>query len=292
MTEDQIKSLGEAMANMLLSHAAHGLATGSLEGTGEITLRDGLIVAAAAEGARIRQAWIIDREVVPDGWTDAPVDLFIFRNGARQQLIPVGGVELKWWRKTDVGNGSNRRRDLVRDFIRAGSLYQTVEKFAFVALVSTEGSWSATAKTSGSDKDAMSKLSAVGLQQWDLRQMQSSKAISEAMRSLRGRVPIPNIFYSELVCTKSLNSGNNLLAFSRVWKVKKLQGSSILANEELNALIPDKTPRRKKAVGAEAIACPAPNAKSGEEESATLLQASPDLAPDSHSSPISKATTL
>ena len=275
MTEDQIISLGEAMANMLLSHAAHGLATGSLEGTGEITLRDGLIVAAAAEGARIKQSWIIDREVIPSGWTDAPVDLFILRNGTQQQLIPIGGVELKWWRKTDVRNSSNRRKDLVRDFIRAGSLYQIVEKFAFVALVSTEGSWSATANTKGSDRAAMAKLSAEGLQQWDLRQMQSSTAISEAMRSLQGRVPIPNIFHSELVCTKSLNSGNSLLAFSRVWKVKKLQGSSILTNAELAALIPDKKPRRKKAASAEAIASPESATKSGKEELAMPLQAFP-----------------
>ncbi|WP_457825597.1 hypothetical protein, partial [Staphylococcus aureus] len=77
----EVKQLGEAMANMLLSQAAHGLATGSIEGTGEITLRDGLIVAASAEGARIRQAWIIDREIIPSGWTDAPVDLFLKKQG-------------------------------------------------------------------------------------------------------------------------------------------------------------------------------------------------------------------
>jgi hypothetical protein len=119
MNNSEVKQLGEAMASMLLSQAAHGLATGSLEGTGEITLRDGLIVAAAAEGARIRQAWIIEREVIPNGWTDAPVDLFLRKQGNLGAISTIGGVELKWWRKTDAGNSANRRRDLIRDFIRA-----------------------------------------------------------------------------------------------------------------------------------------------------------------------------
>lgn len=241
MTEEQIKALGEAMASMLLSQAVHGLATGSLEGTGEITLRDGLIVAAAAEGARIRQAWIIEREIVPAGWIDAPVDLFLKRKGNQDAIPTIGGVELKWWRKTDQSNSANRRRDLVRDFIRAGSLYSVVQEFAFVALLSTEGSWSATAKTDGTDKIAMTKLSSDVSQQWDLRQMISSKAISGAMRSLQGKVPIPNIFHTELLCTRSLTDGKEQLAFAKVWKVTKRQNSAILTAAELDVLIPART---------------------------------------------------
>jgi len=240
MDDVQIKALGSAMASMLLSQASHGLATGSLEGTGEITLRDGLIVAAAAEGAHARQAWIIEREVTPDGWTDMPVDLFLSRKGNEGVTVPVGGVELKWWRKTDPGNSSNRRKDLVRDFIRAGSLYATVDFFSFVALLSTEGSWSATTSTKGSDKDAMEKLSSDGSHKWDLKDMIGSTAVAGAMRSLRGKVPMPNIFHTELLCTRSLMDGKTLLAFSKIWKVKKLQNSAVLTPDELLEMLPAK----------------------------------------------------
>lgn len=230
------------MASMLLSHAAHGLATGSLEGTGEITLRDGLIVAAAAEGARMRQAWIIDREVVPTGWTDAPVDLHLRRSGNLGAVSTIGGIELKWWRKTDSGNAGNRRRDLVRDFIRAASLYALVDDFSFVALLSTEGSWSSTARTQGSDKLVMSKLSSSSSQKWNLKKMIGSKAIEGAMRSLEGKVPMPNIFHTELLCARSLTDGANVLAFSNVWLVKKPQNTKLLTAAELTALIPPKVP--------------------------------------------------
>lgn len=240
MNNSEVKQLGEAMANMLLSHAAHGLATGSLEGTGEITLRDGLIVAAAAEGARIRQAWIIEREVIPNGWTDAPVDLFLRKQGNLGAISTIGGVELKWWRKTDAGNSANRRRDLVRDFIRAGALYSQIQSFAFVALLSTEGSWDATTKTNGTDKDAMLKLSSSGIQKWNLEKMISSKGVEGAMRSLEGKVPMPNIFHTELLCTRSLTDGTNQLAFAKVWKVKKPQNTVILDAAKLAKLIPPK----------------------------------------------------
>ena len=81
MKNTEIQALADATAHMLLSHACHGLATSSLEGIGEITLRDGLVVAAAAVGARTKRAWIFEREVLPDGWTDATVDLMVYRKG-------------------------------------------------------------------------------------------------------------------------------------------------------------------------------------------------------------------
>lgn len=56
----------QSICGILISHAAHGLATSSLEGMGEITLRDSLIVAAAAAGAQAKQAWILQREVLPN----------------------------------------------------------------------------------------------------------------------------------------------------------------------------------------------------------------------------------
>ena len=138
LTPAQVQELADRICAMLMSHASHGLATSSLEGMGEITLRDSLIVAAAAAGAQIKQAWVLEREVLPTGWTDSAVDLVIYRSGQQKTLKEVGGIELKWWRQTDKGNASNRRRDLVKDFMRAASLYPDVDDFAFVALLSTE----------------------------------------------------------------------------------------------------------------------------------------------------------
>ena len=79
MTPAQKKDSADAISSMLVSHAAHGIATASLDGMGEITLRDGLIVASAAVAARTRQAWMLGREMTPDAWTDASVDLVISR---------------------------------------------------------------------------------------------------------------------------------------------------------------------------------------------------------------------
>lgn len=238
MNSQQEKEFARRIATMLLSHAAHGLATSALAQTGEITLRDGLVVAAAAEAAGIRQSWIINREVVPAGWADAPVDLLVQKNGNNNTIITLGGVELKWWRKTDAANSANRRRDLIRDFIRAGSLYQQVNDFSFVALLSTEGSWAATTTTKGTDKGVMSMLSASAIQKWNLKKMIASKAVEGAMRSLRGKVPMPNVFHTELLCTRSIYDSTTQLAFARVWKVKKPQNTIFLNDATLEKLIP------------------------------------------------------
>ncbi|MEQ1861996.1 MAG: hypothetical protein ABMA13_18920 [Chthoniobacteraceae bacterium] len=237
MTPAQIQSLADGVASILLSHAAHGLATSALEGMGEITLRDGLIVAAAAVGAHTKQAWILDREVLPAGWTDAAVDLVIFRHGNQNNTKEVGGIELKWWRQTDPGNAANRRRDLIRDFIRAAALYSLVEDFAFVSLLSTAGSWSATATTSGSDRAAMTKLGAAGSQTWNIPNMISSSAIKGAVKSLSGKVPITNIFHTELLASFSLNNASGLNAFAKVWLVKKPQNTQFLQPAEIALLI-------------------------------------------------------
>ena len=194
----------------------------------------------------MRQAWIIQREVVPDEWIDAPVDLFLQKQGNQGAISTIGGVELKWWRKIDAGNSANRRRDLIRDFIRAGALYPQVQKFAFVALLSTEGSWAATTNTDGSDKDAMAKLSSIGSQSWNLSEMIASKGVEGAMRSLQNKVPIPNIFHTELLCTRSLTDGVNQLAFAKIWKVKKPQKTIFLDAKALNNLIPPKEPKEPK----------------------------------------------
>lgn len=78
MTPAEIQDLADRISSILISHAAHGLATSSLAGTGEITLRDSLIVAAAATGAKIKQAWVLKREVLPAGWSDSAVDLIVY----------------------------------------------------------------------------------------------------------------------------------------------------------------------------------------------------------------------
>lgn len=242
----KIDSLAEAMASMLLSHAAHGLATGSLGGTGEITLRDGLVVAAAAEGARERQAWLITREIVPPSWKDAPVDVVLYRVGNQSTPHLLGGVELKWWRKTDAANAANRRRDLLRDLVRAASLYSMVEAFAFVALLSTSVSWNATANTTGKDRSAMALLSAAGSQRWSLRALSASRGLATAIRSLRGSVPIPSTFYTELLCTRTLSDGTTPLAFCKVWSVRKPQKSVFLSDAVLDRLFPEASRARLK----------------------------------------------
>lgn len=227
MTKSEIAGLAEAFASILLSHATHGLATSSLDATGEITLRDGLIVGAAAFGARLKQAWILEREIVPAGWDDANVDVIISRRGHRK-FHPIVGVELKWWRRSDAANSGNRRRDLLKDFLRAGALYTRVEAVSFVALLSTRGAWDATTGTSGSDATAMRMLSENTVQKWNVTKMIRCRALRRAVEELKGRVPICSIFHTELISNCSfLNSGRETVS-ARVWTVKKPQKTCFL----------------------------------------------------------------
>jgi len=237
MTPARVQSLADGTASILLSYAAHGLATSAIEGMGEITLRDGLVVAAAAAGAQARQAWILDREVLPEEWTDSAVDLVISRHGNQGSIAKVGGIELKWWRQTDPGNAANRRRDLIKDFIRAASLYTLVEEFSFVALLSTAGSWTSTASTKASDNPAMTKLAASGSQNWNLQNMIGCSAVKGAVRALNGRVPMPNIFHTELLSDQSISNATGLAAFSKVWAVRKPQNTRMLQQPEIDHLL-------------------------------------------------------
>lgn len=232
---------------MLLSYAAHGLSTASLMGMGEITLRDGLIVATAAAAARKKQAWILDREVTPEGWSEAAVDLVASRNGNDDAIKMVGGIELKFWRKEDAGNAANRRKDLIRDFIRAAALYKQVEHFSFVALLSTHVSWENTVSTSGKDKPVMSLLNSDGVQKWNLRNLAGSSGLKSAVQSLERKVPISSSFHTELISKARLSDKNGDLAFSRVWVIKKPQNSIILEGKNLD-------PFRKKVEANKAIA--------------------------------------
>src|SRR5262245_20972023 len=128
---------------MLVSQASHGISTSSLVGLGEISLRGATIVAAASMGARLRQAWLLFREQTPNTWNGAAVDVVVARK-VGHRIRWVAGVELKWWRQSDGANAGNRRRELVRDFLRAASLCPLVDDVSFVTLLSTEDSWSRT----------------------------------------------------------------------------------------------------------------------------------------------------
>lgn len=237
MTPAQIQQLADRTCSILISHAAHGLATSSLEGMGEITLRDSLVVAAAATGAQTKQAWVLQREVLPAQWTDSAVDLVIYRTGNAGVQHALGGVELKWWRHEDRSNASNRRRDLVRDFIRAAALYPGVEDFAFVALLSTEVSWSSTTSTTAADAEAMQLLTSTGTGKWNINTLRGSPAVRGAVRSLQGKVPVPNIFHSKLLSTLELHFASGRSAFARIWSLSKPQKTHFLSSAEFTALL-------------------------------------------------------
>lgn len=237
MTPAEIQDLAERICSILISHAAHGLATSSLVGMGEITLRDSLIVAAAATGAQIKQAWVLKREVLPAGWSDSAVDLIVYRQGNQGAMKEVGGVELKWWRQEDKGNASNRRRDLIKDFIRAASLYPAMDEFTFVALLSTEISWTSTTTTTAADASAMGLLTANGSKIWNLNKLSSSPGVKGAIKFLNGKVPIPNIFHSKLLSTLELHFASGRSAFAKVWLVKKPQNTRFLTTQEISDIL-------------------------------------------------------
>lgn len=237
MTPAQIQELADRTCSILISHAAHGLATSSLEGMGEITLRDSLIVAAAAAGAQTKQAWMLQREVLPQDWTESAVDLVIYRTGNRGTQHAVGGVELKWWRHEDKSNASNRRRDLVKDFIRAAALYPQVEDFAFVALLSTEVSWASTTNTTAADAPAIELLTATDSKTWNINDLRTSPAVKGAVRFLQGRVPVPNIFHSKLLSTLELHFASGRSAFAKIWSLRKPQRTHFLSEAEVQEVL-------------------------------------------------------
>ncbi len=235
LTPAQIQELADRFCSILMSHACHGLATSSLDGMGEITFRDGLIVAAAASGSKIRQAWIFEREDLPSGWSDAAVDLTIIRPSDADSPKVVGAVELKWWRQEDSGNASNRRCELVKDFIRAAANYKNVEDFSFVALLSTEVSWKTTTSTNGSDKDAMTLLTASGTQKWNLKALSECASVKSSVRSLGHRVPVPSAFHTKLLAAHELSFVSGRTASARVWSVVKPQKTVFLSLKELES---------------------------------------------------------
>lgn len=149
----------------------------------------------------------------------------------------VGGVELKWWRQEDKGNASNRRRDLIKDFIRAASLYPAVDDFTFVALLSTEVSWTSTTNTSGQDASAMSLLTANGSQIWNLNNLSNCPGVKGAISFLNKKIPIPNIFHSKLLSTLNLNFVSGRSAFAKVWLVTEPQKTRFLTKQEISDIL-------------------------------------------------------
>lgn len=246
MKDSQIQDLADRFCSILMAHASHGIATSSLEEMGEITLRDGLIVAAAAAGASQKQAWIFKREELPAGWSDSAVDLTIYRRGNNEESKTVGAVELKWWRQTDSANASNRRRDLTKDFIRAASNYKNVESFSFVALLSTEVSCSATTSTTAGDKDVMALVTGPGTQKWNLGQLADSPGIRSAVQALGFRLPIPTAFHTKLLATFDLHLASGRTASARIWSVIKPQRTTYLAEAELESKFGVKKRKKKE----------------------------------------------
>lgn len=122
--------------------------------------------------------------------------------------------------------------------MRAAALYRLVADVSFVAFLSTKAAWDATQVTSAStDKEAMDKLSATGVQKWNLTKMCKCKALQAAIKDLKGRVEVCNIFHSELLCHCALLNSGQEKAFAKVWAVKKPQRTRFLREDEIDELV-------------------------------------------------------
>ena len=235
MTPSEERKFAASIAAMLASQAAHGISTVALQGLGEISLRDPTIVAAASIGARLKQAWLLLREEQPVSWSGGTVDVVVARM-LPTQIRWVAGIELKWWRRADPGNAGNRRRDLVKDFIRAASLYPDLEGPAFVALLSTQASWRRTTGTNGNDTLPMTLVRRSGRQDWILPNLANCPAVRGSLRALNGSVPVPNRFRSELISSVKISTNGTEEATARVWRLWKQQNTRFLSEQEIEAL--------------------------------------------------------
>ena len=230
------RQLAQKVSTILLSLSAHGHATSSLGGLGEISLRDGAVAAVAAVAARQRRAWVIRRELRPPAWRGANVDLVVQRRVAGT-LKWVAAMELKWWRQSDDSNASNRRRDLVRDFVRAASIYPTVEETSLVCLLARSKSWTDTITTSGKDKIVTPLIVATASTKWDLASLVQAPCVRGALRSASQSVPVPNRFTTELVAEAQVILAGKEIAAARVWSVRKHRNTRVLSPDEVVALL-------------------------------------------------------
>ncbi len=235
LTSAQEKLFAQSVAEILASLGTHGLATSSLQGLGEVSLRDATIVAAASVGAQLKQAWILLREEQPASWSKGNVDVVVARTkGAKTAWVT--GVELKWWRHQDAANSFNRRRDLIRDFIRCASIYPALESPAIVALLATTESWKKTTGTKGADQPVMDLLKKSGMQSWSVAHLATSKALREAASNLKGSVCIASHFRSRRVATIRVRVNGEERLCARTWKVWKHQNTHWLTSKELETL--------------------------------------------------------
>lgn len=236
-------SFDEGLLLALLGRAVHAAGTRSLDGMAELTFYDTLVSVAAAEGARRRQGWIIERELKPPAWTgEERIDLVVRRKSAAKDAkeVWVLAAELKWWRKCDGANAGNRRKALVVDLLRAACArgFLAVEEAAYVVLISTDDSWkaSATVSSKSTDEDVCAKLNASGKQSWSLRALKNAAAMKGAVGQLRKSIQIPSSFETTLVQHKDAPAGGGKRLEVRVWKVRKPQKSKELDAATLESL--------------------------------------------------------
>jgi hypothetical protein len=209
----------------------HALGTNSVEGLGEITLRDGLVVAAAATGAERHQAWIIEREFAPDEWNGRAIDIVVKRVVNNADKL-VYSAEVKWWRDATTANAANRRRDLVGDLIRAATIYPDVEDDALVILLSTEASYRSTAR--GVLHEILHSGQPTG--QWNLRNLKNRAAIRGAVQALRNDVKIPNVFHTELAAWVHVRARGGQVFHAYAWAVRKPQHTHWLTEQEFDEI--------------------------------------------------------
>lgn len=230
-------SFDEGLLLALLGRAIHAAGTRSLDGMAELTFYDTMIAVAAAEGARRRAAWIIEREVKPASWKgEERIDLVVRRkSGANEPWVLA--TELKWWRQSDGANSANRRKALLVDLLRAACArgFLGIEEEAYVVLISTETSWKKTTTTTGSDSDVCAKLNAAGTQSWSLDKLRGASALKGAVAQLRGSIQLPSSFHTTLVQHQAAPAGGGKKVEVRVWRVRKPQKSKQLDDATLTA---------------------------------------------------------
>lgn len=250
----EAQHLTDSIALTLLGLGTHAAGLGGLGGMGEITLRDGLVAACAAEGARRRKAWIFSREQTPPGWNDETVDVVVQRVAGGQTRW-VTAVELKWWRDSTTTNASNRRAGLVRDIIRCASIHfrPGIEERALVVLVATKSSWDATAASQGQDDEVCRRLRSANTEIWPLRRsLHACPAVKSALKRLVRpaknasgtrkaqartlRLPPPSSLRTRRlgVYTSDLGGADELQV--RVWECTKVQNSKGLDLVEVDTL--------------------------------------------------------
>jgi hypothetical protein len=61
--------------------------------------------------------------------------------------------------------------------------------------------------------------------------------VKGAVRSLQGKVPVPNIFHSKLLSKMELSFASGRSAFAGVWSLSKPQRTHFLSPTELVAIL-------------------------------------------------------